>query len=168
MEVNKILKIHQENPLKPSQIQSIVTRKKDLFTVKGGKISIHPDKYPFSLIATMEEYSGASNQVRVNFIKKRFIFLEWRNKDNIQPFADYPAKFHGSLEDFKRDIYSMKIWEWEPAYRNVEGIVLGGKFWSVKLSTKGRVYESEGTDCFPLNWARFCKAVEKLTGTPFR
>ena len=115
----RFLKYIRRNRLSLHKFNQLSQEKGIYLQLKAGKISIHPDKYPFSLIATMEEYSGVSNQVRVNFMKKRFIFLEWRNKDNIQPFADYPPKFHGSLEDFKREIYSMKIWEWEPAYRNV-------------------------------------------------
>ncbi|HEY2420825.1 MAG TPA: hypothetical protein VGI04_05405, partial [Neobacillus sp.] len=43
-EVNQVLTINREKPLHPSQIQSIVTRKKDLFLMNGGRLSIHPDK----------------------------------------------------------------------------------------------------------------------------
>ena len=68
------------------------------------------------------------------------------------------------MEEFKRELYTMNIWEWKQTYRSEDGIILEGKYWSVKLITKGKVYESEGTESFPRNWDQFCKAVEKLTG----
>jgi hypothetical protein len=135
--------------------------------VNGGRISIHPDKYPFSLIASLESFGDISYQVRVNFVKNRFAALVWRNKENLQPFSDFQAITPGDLEEFKRELYSMNIWEWKPTYRSEDGIIIEGKYWSVKLITKGKVYVSEGTKSFPENWDQFCNAVEKLTGTPF-
>lgn len=167
-EVNQVLVTNREKPILPEHIKSIVTRKKDLFRVNGGRISIHPDKYPFSLIATLECFAGISCQVRVNFVKNRFAALEWRNKENWRPFSDFHATAPGDLEEFKRELYTMNIWDWRQTYRNEDGIILEGKYWSVKLITKGKIYESEGTESYPKNWAQFCKAVEKLTGSPFR
>lgn len=166
-EVNQVLNSNREKPILPAQIISIVTRKKDLFRINGGRISIHPDKYPFSLIASLEGFGDISYQVRVNFVKNRFAALVWRNKENHQPFSDFQAIVPGDVEEFKRELYSMNIWEWKPTYRSEDGIIIEGKYWSVKLITKGKVYESEGTKSFPENWNQFCIAVEKLTGTPF-
>ncbi len=166
-EVNQVLNSNREKPILPAQIISIVTRKKDLFRINGGRISIHPDKYPFSLIASLEGFGDISYQVRVNFVKNRFASLVWRNKENHQPFSDFQAIVPGDVEEFKRELYSMNIWEWKPTYRSEDGIIIEGKYWSVKLITKGKVYESEGTKSFPENWNQFCNAVEKLTGTPF-
>lgn len=166
-EVNQVFVTNREKPILPAHIKSIVTRKKDIFRVSGGRISIHPDKYPYSLIASLEGFGEISYQVRVNFVKNRFAALVWRSKENHQPFSDVQTIVPGELEEFKRDLYSMKIWEWKPTYRSEDGIILEGKYWSVKLITKGKVYESEGTESFPGNWDKFCKAVEKLTGTPF-
>ncbi|MCL6572639.1 MAG: hypothetical protein K6T88_13295 [Bacillus sp. (in: Bacteria)] len=166
-EVNQVLSTNRKKPILPSHIKSIVTRKKDLFHVNDGNISINPDKYPFSLRATLEGFEGSSYQVRVNFVKNRFTALVWRNKDNCQPFSDFSAGFPGDIEEFKRELYTMNIWTWEPTYRDEAGIILEGKYWSVKLQTKGKIYKSEGTKSYPENWDKFCRAVEKLTGTPF-
>ncbi|MFL6557164.1 MAG: hypothetical protein ACJ8MO_13715, partial [Bacillus sp. (in: firmicutes)] len=84
------------------------------------------------------------------------------------PFSAIPAATPGDLEEFKRELYLMSIWEWKPTYQNEGGIILEGKYWSIKLITKGKVYVSEGTESYPRNWDKFCKAIEKLTGTPFR
>lgn len=167
-EVNHALTTHREKPLLPSHIKSIVTRKKDLFLIHGGKISINPDIYPFSLMATLEGFGGISYQVRVNFVKNHFASLEWRDKEHKRPSSDFLPRTPGNLEEFKREIYSLKIWEWDSNYRNEDGIVLEGKYWSIKLKTMGKEYVSEGTQCFPANWDKFCKAVERLTGSTFR
>ncbi len=129
-----------------------------------------PDKVLFNLTASLEGFGGSSSsyQVHVNFIKYSFIYLEWRNHDTIQPFSDVQSAKPGSFENFKREIYSLRLWEWSPIYRKEDGIILDGKYWSVKLITKGKVYISSGTDSFPPNWDLFCKAVERLTGTAFR
>jgi hypothetical protein len=121
-----------------------------------------------SLIAGIDGFSGISYKIHVDFFQNRFTVFEWRNKENFQPITNFERKSLGSMEDFKKDIYLMKIWEWEPSYRKEEGIILDGKYWSIKLNTKGKIYESEGMECFPPDWKRFCTAVEKLTGTPFR
>ncbi|HLO13143.1 MAG TPA: hypothetical protein VK190_13120 [Pseudoneobacillus sp.] len=131
-------------------------------------LSIHPDKNPISLIATQEGIGGISYQVRVNFEKKRFASLEWKSNRNGQPFSNINLAKPGSLDVFKREIYSMNLWDWKPCYQKETGIILGGTYWSVKLKTKGKIYESEGTEYYPPNWDKFCQEVEKLTGTPFR
>ncbi|MEH7158669.1 hypothetical protein [Neobacillus drentensis] len=166
-ELNQVLISSREMPVLPAQINSIVTKKKDVFRVNDGNISIHPDKRPCSLIASLEGFGGVSYQVRVNFLKNRFAALQWRNKEDFHPFTDYQSVVPGNLEEFKKELYSLNIWEWYPTYRSEDGIILEGKYWSVKLITKGKVYESEGTKSYPGNWDMFCKAVEKLTGTPF-
>ncbi|CAH2714327.1 hypothetical protein BACCIP111895_01488 [Neobacillus rhizosphaerae] len=167
-EVNQVLTSHREKPILPSHIKSIVTRKKDLFHVNRGSISIHPDKYPFSLIATQEGFGRISYQVRVNFVKNNFASLEWKNQDDCHPFSTIHPANSGNLEDFKRELYTVNIWDWEPSYRKEDGIILDGNYWSLKLKTMGKIYQSEGIECFPPNWEKFCTAVEKLTGTPFR
>jgi hypothetical protein len=120
-----------------------------------------------SLIADIDGFSGVSYKVNIDFYRNRFTVFEWRNKDNILPFTNFERKSIGSMEDFKREIYLMKIWEWERTYRKEAGIILDGKYWSIKLNTKGKVYESEGMESFPPDWNRFCQAIEKLTGIPF-
>jgi hypothetical protein len=121
-----------------------------------------------SLIAAIDGFSGISYKVHVDFFRNTFTVFEWRNKDNSLPFTNLESKSIGSMEEFKRAIYLMRIWEWEPSYRKEAGIILDGKYWSIKLNTKHNIYESEGMECFPPDWKRFCHEVEKLTGIPFR
>jgi hypothetical protein len=121
-----------------------------------------------SLIAGIDGFSGNSYKVHVDFFRNTFTVFEWRNKDTILPFTNLENKSIGNIMDFKSEIYSMKIWEWEPSYRKGEGIILDGKYWSIRVNTKIKVYESEGIECFPPDWKQFCQAIEKLTGIPFR
>lgn len=163
-EVNKQLKTERDKPLLPSQIKSIVKRKKDLFFEQGGNIAIQPDKYPFTLVVIIDGDDSITYQVNIDFSKKRFTFFEWRNKGAKNGNSDTQPKKFGDLDLFKREIFAMKIWEWKPAYGKTHGITLGKTNWTVKLKTKSKTYLSEGADCYPENWNKFCKAIEKLTG----
>lgn len=121
-----------------------------------------------SITAVLECHGGISYKVSINFSKNSFVFWEWRGKAFQRPvpvFAPQPA---GNLDDFKQEIRSLHIWEWEPTYRKESGIILDGTYWSIQLKTNSKVYRSEGINRFPPNWNQFCKAVERLTGRPFR
>jgi hypothetical protein len=167
-EVNRMLFTYRDKPFLPSQIKSIVARKKDLFRIQEGNISINPDKHPFLLVATLDGDDGISYQVKVNFIKKRFTFFEWRTIGNSPLNNEIITKKPGDLDEFKRELFTMKLWEWVPSYGKEEGITLGKKNWSIKLKTQSKTYICEGTDCFPKNWGKFCRAIERLTGSNFR
>ncbi len=166
-EVNRRLSSEFEKPLLPVHIQSIINRKKDLFQIQEGEISIAPDKKPFFLMATLEGEHGICYQVNVNFTKKRFTYFEWRNLPRQEGKNSFFPKSSGDLDEFKSEIFNMKIWEWRPLYATSEGIHLGETNWTVKLVTNGKIYYSEGTDCYPTEWRRFCRAIEKLTGSNF-
>ncbi|XJZ25813.1 hypothetical protein ACF5W4_10370 [Bacillota bacterium Lsc_1132] len=166
-EVNRRLFSYRDKPLLPSHIKAIVNRKKDLFQIREGKISIHPDKQPFFLVATLDGEHGICYQVNVNFTKKRFTFFEWRNLSGQEGRNLNLPKEPGDLEEFKNELFSLKIWEWQPLYASSEGITLGDTNWTVKLVTSGKIYYREGTDCYPAEWRRFCRAIEKLTGSNF-
>lgn len=167
-EVNRMLFTCQEKPFLPSHIKSIVARKKDLFRIQEGNISIQPDKQPFMLTAILDGDDGITYQVNVNFIQKRFTYFSWRNHGTSNGNLDYCPKQSGDFDEFKREIFSMKLWEWQPSYGKEEGITLGKTNWSIKLKTQSKTYFCDGTDCFPENWGKFCKSVEKLTGSTFR
>ncbi|MEH7109861.1 hypothetical protein [Bacillus sp. JJ1764] len=116
----------------------------------------------------LDRFGGVSFHIQVNFIKNRFVFLEWRNREHPKPFSNLQWVRPGSIEEFKKEISLLKIWEWEPNYRKESGIILEGEYWSVKLTTDGQVYMCEGGEDFPMNWGRFCLALERLTGITFR
>ncbi|MGG5253971.1 hypothetical protein ACQYAD_10795 [Neobacillus sp. SM06] len=166
-EVNRRLSSDLENLLLPVHIQSIINRKKDLFQIQEGEISIAPDKKPFFLVATLEVEQGICYQVNVNFTKKRFTYFEWRNLPRQEGKNSFLPKNPGDFNEFKSEIFNMKIWEWQPLYATSEGIHLGDTNWTVKLVTSEKIYYSEGTDCYPAEWRRFCRAIEKLTGANF-
>lgn len=165
-EVNAMLS-YQDSPLLPAHIASILNRRKDLFVNHQGKISILPDKQPIFLVATLDGDHGICYQVNVNFAKKRFTFFEWRNNPAHENNSQFLPKQPGSMLDFKNELLNLKVWEWFPIYGGTEGITLGETNWSVKLVTKGKTYQFEGTDCYPAEWRSFTKAIEKLTGSHF-
>lgn len=166
-EVNEQLVIDRSNPILPSHIKSIVTRKKDLFWVREGNISIAPDKNPYAITVILERDEGISYQLKVDFIKRSFSFFEWKNMRH-QNGSLYPqTRRIGNIDEFKRDIMGLKIWEWESYYGSEVGITLGKTNWTIKLKTKSKTYVFEGTDCYPRNWAEFCQSIEKIAGVSF-
>jgi len=167
-EVNLTLEAQRQKPLVPSQIKSIVSKKSEFFCVNGENISIDPAKIPYSLTAYLDCFGDISYHVRVHFLTNNFISWEWRNRDSTKQFTNLHSIKPGSTDELKYSLFSLKIWDWEPVYRKEEGIILDGKYWSVVLKTKEKIYQFEGIESFPANWGRFCNAIEKLTGTPFR
>lgn len=166
-EVNRVLNSYRDKPILPSQIKSIVNRKKDLFHIQEELISIQPDKQPFFLVATLDGDQGICYQVNVNFTKKRFTFFEWRNTFSREEKSFFLPKKPGNLNEFKNELFGLKLWEWQPLYGKNEGITIGETNWTVKLVTEGKIYRSEGTDCYPEEWGKFCRSIEKLTGAHF-
>lgn len=163
-EVNQLMT--SAHDILPSQIQSIVTRKQDLFLDKEGSISIKPDKRPLYLAAALEVEDRVTYHININFANKSFTFFEWKNnKQAVTLGNEHKCWTPGDIEIFKREIIALKIWKWQTTYGNGEGITLGKINWSVKVKTMCKTYTSEGTDSYPENWNKFCKSLEKLTGT---
>jgi hypothetical protein len=166
-EVNDLLVTERSNPILPSHIKSIVTRKKDLFREREGNISIAPEKIPYSITAILDNDEGINYQLNVDFIKKSFLFFEWRNKGHQKSNQAPQARKLGSIAEFKREIMALKIWEWQSYYGPEVGITLGKTNWTIKLKTKCKTYVFEGTDCYPEKWTEFCQSIEKLAGVMF-
>lgn len=148
-------------PVQLSQVKSVISRKKDLFSLNNNVVSLLPDKELVSLTA---EIGGAQSpwfKIRVDFKRKTFVFFEM----NVDPKNQllYVPTVAGSTEEFKKELYRIKIWNWESQYEP-NGIVLDGTSWSITLKTKSKTYKSKGLKLFPKDWKKFCKALEKLTG----
>lgn len=116
------------------------------------------------MTVVLHGYPGPEMRVRIDFKKNTFTYFEW----HLDSKASGPLKAgtFGSVEDFKKKLYLLRIWEWEEDYQT-EGIVVDGTSWSVELKTKGKTYESRGLDSFPKQWKEFCKAVSALVGKKF-
>lgn len=150
----------------PATVKSVISRKNDLFLLKGDLVTIHPDKQLTSLVANVGGSYGSWYKVEVDFITKKFNFFEWhKSNGNTQPTLLLPK--YGDVDTFKNTIYRMNIWDWEKDYQ-LDGIILDGTSWSMTLTTVGKVYESKGLQSFPHNWKKFCSAVQTLTGKPFQ
>jgi hypothetical protein len=154
----------RDQPVQPSQIKSVISRKKDLFSVNNDVVSLLPEKDIMELSVQMSYFKGPWVKLKVDFVKKDFIFFEW----NLEPakIGEYDQVQAGSTDDLKQAIYHLKIWEWNPNY-NQNGIILEGINWSTCLTTKARVYKSEGLQKFPKEWSKFCRELTNLTGKRF-
>lgn len=150
------------NAIEQSYIKSLISRKNEIFLVKDDVVSIRPDKEPVSLTFVMHGYPGPEYKVKIDFAANRFTYFEW-HLDSVAPGPIAVTHPPGSVEQFRKRLYSLNIWAWEEDYQ-AEGIIVDGTSWSVKLETKGKVYESGGLDSFPKEWRRFCRMVSWLIG----
>lgn len=159
------LRNERKNPVQVSHVKSVISRKKDLFSVTDDIVSIREEKEMVSLTAMIGGYPGPSYKVFVDFLQNRFYFFEW-NIDCLSPNSKEKTIYIGDVEEFKKEVIRLKIWNWEADYQ-LDSLVLDGTSWSVTLNTKGKVYESEGLQSFPKNWSKFCKALSNLIGIKF-
>ncbi|WHX38917.1 hypothetical protein QNH36_14620 [Mesobacillus sp. AQ2] len=153
------------NPiLEPSYIKTLISRNTEWFVLNDDTVSIRPDKEPMLLTVVLHGYPGPEMRVRINFKRNIFTYFEW----HLDSKAPGPLRTgnYGSLLEFKKLLYSFKLWDWQDDY-HTEGIVVDGTSWSVTLNTKGKTYESKGLEAFPREWVEFCKALSKLVGIEF-
>ncbi|WP_147534877.1 hypothetical protein [Bacillus marasmi] len=154
----------QEKIVQPSQVKSAITRKKELFKVQNDLVYIDPEKDVQYLHVHIGGVVEPAITIKVDFGKNRFVFFEWNLDQNVNVNERRTqSQVIGDVETFKKELYRIKPWQWDADYQK-EAMVLDGVYWSVKLVTQGRVYESEGLECYPEDWKRFCKSLTKLTG----
>ncbi|WP_226642045.1 hypothetical protein [Mesobacillus subterraneus] len=155
---------NKQDLIEPSYIKTLVSSNKELFLIKDDIVSIRPDKEPVLMTVVLHGYPGPEMRVRIDFKRNNFTYFEW----NLDSKASQHLQIgtFGSVEDFKKKLYPLKVWEWEEDYQT-DGIVVDGTSWSVTLKTKGRTYESRGLDSFPKDWKEFCQAVSILVGKRF-
>lgn len=166
-EMNQIhpIKNERNKPVQISHIKSVVSRKKDLFSVENGVVSIREDMDFIYLSVKVSSYQSPCFKVDVDFLKNRFHFFEWYFQNVAGPRKPRTI-YLGSVEQFKKEIFRLKLWNWEKDYQP-EALILDGTTWSVELKTKGSVYQSRGLQTFPKEWAKFIKALSRLTGVDF-
>lgn len=156
----------REKPVPLSQIKSVISRKKDLFEVENDVVFIREEKDFISLAAQVWGPFRPSYTVFVNFKKNDFYVVEC--SEQINGDEKLPRTIHtGSVEQFKKEIFRLKIWNWEKDYHPQE-LVLDGISWYVKLEARGRTYVSEGFHAFPKEWKKFSEALSRLIGINFK
>lgn len=165
-EVNQhpIFMQERDKPVQPSAVKSVISRKSDLFTVNDDIVYLLPEKELIGLTACVGGFGGHWFKVEVDFMQKNFTFFEW----NLDPLnrLGYELVEAGNIDDFKQEIYRLKIWDWNVNYQQ-DGIILDGTSWSILLETRAKIYKSEGLQEFPKNWSKFCRAVSILAGKKF-
>ncbi|WP_053366813.1 hypothetical protein [Bacillus sp. FJAT-27245] len=151
----------------PAEICTVLNRKKELFTLHDGLVSIEPAKQPLYLTVITELPGTGAYELRVDFTKGYFTCIEWRDKD-CPRFPSIPEqRYPGDMAVFKTNVYKSAIWNWDNSYYPGEGIILDGFNWSVKLKTINAVYERSGTNKFPVKWKVLWRGIRELTGYPF-
>lgn len=153
----------KNSPVQVSHVKSVVSRKRDLFSVTDDIVSIREEKELLSLSVMIGGFPGHSFKVEVDFIHQNFYMFEWNSDGFMKNGHEERTIYIGSFAKFKKEIMRLKIWEWERDYQP-ESLLLDGTNWSVVLRTKGKIYESEGFQNFPGNWKKFCRVISQLVG----
>jgi hypothetical protein len=154
----------QEYAVEPSYIKSLISSKTELFLLNDDIVSIRPEKEPLMMTVVLHGYPGPEMRIKIDFKRNIFTYFEW-HLDSRAP-GPFTVKNYGTVEDFKKELYSFNVWEWEEDYQ-AEGIIVDGTSWSVKLQTKGKTYERGGLDSFPKEWRGFCRSISTLIGKKF-
>ncbi|MCQ6276194.1 hypothetical protein JMM81_14795 [Bacillus sp. V3B] len=79
---------------------------------------------------------------------------------------EYKLVEPGSTDEFKQQLYRLKVWGWDSNYEQ-DGIILDGICWSIRLETRANIFRSAGLQSFPKEWSKFCCELTKLTGRTF-
>ncbi|MGA9226939.1 MAG: hypothetical protein WB217_11415 [Mesobacillus sp.] len=153
-----------EQVVEQAYIKSLISKNKELFSLKDGIVSIRPEREPVMLSVVLYGYPGPERRLKVDFKKNRFTYFEWYLDSKAR--GSFNAPVPGSVEYFKQQLYSFNCWEWQDDYQ-AEGIIVDGTTWSVKLETRGEKFDSGGIDCFPKEWKDFCRAISTLIGREF-
>jgi hypothetical protein len=131
---------------------------------QDNRVCIHPDKEVQKLTVSISNNEGPSYFIRVDFIKNRFYCFELNLDSKTKTMnPNKPPRIAGDIETFKKKLYQVNLWDWETDY-HLNGIVLDGTCWSVKLETRTKVYVSKGLKSFPTQWPKFYQALTKLIG----
>ncbi|MFB6467151.1 hypothetical protein ACE38V_10020 [Cytobacillus sp. Hz8] len=152
----------KEKPIQLSQVKAAINRKKDLFAVEDNLVSILPEKELVSLSLSINHFD-VTYMITIDFCQKTFQFFEWYFQ-NQQHVMDDSIKIIGSFDAFTKEIYRLKLWNWESNYQSAD-VHIGGTSWEIKLVTKASTYESRGYEKFPKEWRKFCSALSNLIGT---
>ncbi|MDP4162922.1 MAG: hypothetical protein Q8898_07430 [Bacillota bacterium] len=167
-ELNNMPFSNPSNQTLSAEINSIIMKKNEIFHINNGAICLQPNKVPLILNAYIETFEGCAYQVWVNFQRKNFVYFVLERRTHNRLVVPVKGEFIGDIALFKQQLYSVKVWDWEPSYRSQQGIILDGTNWSVSLRTTSANYKSEGMKKFPPKWKLFCRSIENLTGSPFR
>ncbi|USK41144.1 hypothetical protein LIS77_11825 [Cytobacillus firmus] len=148
-------------PVELAHVKSVISRKRELFHIKNNIVTIDPDKDPILLSVSLGGYPGPWYKIEVDFINGRFVYFEW-HLSSFSSRNELPTK-SGSIEEFKKELYRLKLWKWQKEYKN-PGMLMDSVTWSIKLVTKENSFESQGIQSFPNGWEKFCMALTNLTG----
>ena len=161
---NPIFMDERDKPVQQSHIKSVISRKKDLFAVENDIVSLLPEKDFMALIVRIGYFRGPWIKIEIDFVKKTFLLFEM----NLEPVVPQKIKMSnlGTTDDFKQALYRLKLWDWNTQY-DADGIILDGISWSIVLTTKSKIYRSEGLQRYPKEWPKFCQELTKLTGINF-
>lgn len=125
------------------------------------------------IIASVGGYFGSSYKVEVEFVNGKISYEE-SGMGIIEPPTivmpmdnediDMPMDNEG-IAKFREELVKCRILDWDNEY--IEPNALDGTHWSLDIELEDKVLHIHGSNAYPNEWKRFCKAIRKLTGKPF-
>ena len=117
------------------------------------------------LKACIAVFMGLSYKVEIDFLrgKAEYEILEGLYAEPAkETIYLIPEKMNKLIDNLK----NMDMLNWQSRYENFN--VLDGTSWVVEISIKGNNHLFEGSNAYPNQWDRFCKALEEALGKDFR
>ncbi|OPL10070.1 MAG: hypothetical protein AVO34_12345 [Firmicutes bacterium ML8_F2] len=106
-------------------------------------------------------FMGRSYKVEIDFLRGKAEY------EILEGLYATPAKetiylIPEKMNKFINDLKDINILNWQSRYENFN--VLDGTSWFVEIYIKGNNRLFEGSNAYPNQWDRFCKAIEETLG----
>lgn len=160
---DEINQSRSEKRVNPSNIKLSLSRKKDLFSIENDLVMLQPDKEFVTLSVDIGVFPDLRYHVNIHFQRGVFHVFEWREPQHSSN-NKAQVKVIGSVEEFKKTLYRLKIWNWDETKNVPQLDHYNGTILRFKLMTKGASYENIGYDPLTNDWKAFRRALEQLTG----
>ena len=146
---------NQDSLIPMSSIKSVLSRKKDLFHVEEGMVSIHPEKEIKKLIVEFRINAYQSFSIHIDFFRETYSIQDW----SLQP-VNYPPVFNiihsDQFKSLKIDLYRLKIWNWTSEQYT-------DSIYTVRLQTQNTAYTYKSSDLESKEWKKLKKFISMFT-----
>lgn len=140
-----------------SSVKSVISRKKDLFSVHNNIVSINPEK-EISHITLDVKKGNHSYRLKVDFLFEIYHIQSWALFSDNQSFLPKDILFpYFSYSDLKKDLYKLKIWDWE----SNEGAYGRESLYTIQLKTTNKSYVYSFIDIKAKEWKQITKTITK-------
>jgi len=140
-----------------SSVKSVISRKKDLFSVHNNIVSINPEK-EISQITLDVKRGNRSYRLKIDFLFEIYHLQSWSFFSDNQGFTPKKILFpYFSYTDMKKDLYKLKIWDWD----SDEGVYGRESLYTIQLKTTKSSYVHSYTEMKAKEWKKITKVISQ-------